>query len=314
MQQTPDQSLIRRIVDRVIETLGPGASTDEVRRTAVGVLERLEQDRDFEMVVLADIPGGDKVFRTRLTDVPGLTWARSAIDLPARDPGTRLAGVAAELGDLVDSNGRILLTVGTTARTSDLDWIPALVERDRRLRIAVVCARPGLGVDLALLDRFLSIRKEMPSEFADRVYAASMRLPVARTGMPRIEVLLRTGSVEHSGSDGELRAASLVEDLRSHFDPQGITVSSMLLLPTRTSDREWIAMRSWRVRFGSLRVPIQGLRVGGWPANVVRPFGDTPLCTTPDRIVPTLLSLACGCAQAPVCLAPSGVSTNGTLR
>ncbi len=312
MTRNADQITIRRVVDRVIDTLGPDTSSDEIHKTAAAVLERLGRPSDAGTVVLVDVPCALSPDLTRLSGMSGPVWVRSAVDLPPRDPGPAAQAAVAHLGSLPGREGRICLTVGPAAPGMPLDWVGGLLERDARLRIAVVCARPGLGVDRTLLRRLVEVRESLDTALAGRLFAACMRLPLRRTGLPRIEVLIPHGADGHENHPHIGQAAPLLADLRATLSGQGVDVAAMLLVPAGATSEQWLQLRSWRIRHGTGSEPIRGLRVSGWPADGVRPFGDTPLRAAADQVMPLLSSLACGCAQAPVCLSPPQRSGNGT--
>lgn len=300
MPSSPDQNTIRRVVDRVIDELGPGADSDEIRRTAAGVLGRLGGSRGSATVVLADVPAGDGP----LPDLADAHWIRSSLDVPAGEPAALVSSAVHRLASLPHPDGRICLTVAPSGRDLGLDWIADLLEREPRLRVALACARPGLGVDSVLVERLLALRRTLDEPVAKRLYAACMRLPVARSGPIRYEVL-----VPYEGSGRMADDPGTAERLRMRVGDAPI--SCMLHVSAGLPAVEWLALRRWRVTFGGRPEPVRGIRVSGWPAGSVRPFGHAPLCVAPDGLIPHLYSLACGCSQAPVCLSPDPLPTNG---
>jgi hypothetical protein len=319
---TGDPALIRSLVDRVIDELGPGASPEEVRQTASLVLGELGTGSAPDVlapVVLVDHPatadstGGVSVVRERPSGGTRLdVWIRSAVDLPAREPRPVAESVLDSLRAHAEragsgAAGRICLAVGPGSSTMPLDWIPGLLERDGRVRLAVTCARPGLGVDRHLLGRLLRVRSDSPPALAERLFAACMRLPLGRAGRPRIEVLLPRAAVQ---VEDPAAVSRTMEGIRSALTGAD-DVAAMILVSARASSSDWAALRSWRTRVASLPFEVRGLRVEGFPAAGVRPFGTSPLCTTPDLAASHLASLACGAAVAPVCLSHGAPSGNG---
>jgi hypothetical protein len=322
---TGDPALIRSLVDRVIDELGPGASREEVRQTAALVLGEIGPGSfpaALAPVILVDQPsasdsaGGMSAVRERLSGETRLdVWIRSSVDLPAREPRSVAESVLDSLRAQAEragsgAAGRICLAVGPGSSTMPLDWIPGLLERDSRLRLAVACARPGLGVDRHLLDRLLRVRSDSPPALAERLFAGCMRLPLGRTGRPRIEILLPWAAVQAEEPAAAVQTSPGITDIRAAL--AGVAeVTPMILVSARASSADWSALRSWRSRFGSPPGAVDGLRVEGFPAAGVRPFGDTPLCTSPGQAATHLASLACGGAVAPLCLSRTGPSGNG---
>ena len=236
MSPSPDHNTIRRIVDRVIDELGPGAEPDDVRRTAEGVLGRLGEARSVGTVVLADVPAG----AAPLPDLAEATWLRSSLDVPAADAAAVATEAVHRLSGFPGTDGRICLTVGPSGPDLRLDWIEELLEREPRLRLAVACARPGLGVDTVLVDRLAAVAESLAEPSAGRLYAASMRLPVVRSGTVRYEVLV---PYEGSGRVAEDRKAA--DRLRTRVGDE--SVSTMLHVSAGLPSAEWIALRRWRV-------------------------------------------------------------------
>jgi len=284
----------------VIDELGPGADSDEIRRTAAGVLGRLGGSRGEGTVVLADVPVGDGP----LPDLSDAGWIRSSLDVPTGEPAAVVSEALHRLASFPDPAGRICMTLAPSGRDLRLDWIADLLEREPRLRLALACARPGLGVDSALAERLLGLRRALAEPIAKRLYAACMRLPLARTGPVRYEVLL-----PYEGSGRMAEESGTAERLRERVGDA--SVSCMLHVSAGLPAGEWLALRRWRVTFDGRAEPVRGIRVSGWPAGGVRPFGHAPLCVTPDGLIPHLYSLACGCSEAPVCLSPDPPHTNG---
>ena len=300
MQPSPDHNTIRRVVDRVIDELGPGAEPDDIRRTASDVLGRLGGTRGVGTVILADVPGGDGP----LPDLVEAAWIRSTLDVPSADPAAMASAAMDRLSAFPRPDGRICLTVAPSGPDLRLEWIADLLEREPRLRVALACARPGLGVDTALMERLLPFRRTLAETTAKRLYAASMRLPLARSGHVRWEVLV---PYEEGGRIAEDPGAA--ERLRARVGDA--SVSTMLHVPAALPAGGWLSLRRWRVMVAGLSEPVRGIRVSGWPTGIVRPFGETPLCVSPDGLGQHLYSLACGCAEAPVCLSPSSHPANG---
>lgn len=317
---SPDLKTIRSVVDRVIVELGPSATEREVHDTAALLLRELLHAPPIparNVILLLDLPDPTEDVLPPPPALPaalaahrrsgGAVWARTHLDLDAQAGAAAVPSHLERVSDLLGragggTVGRMLLTLAPGRSRSALDGVPDLLASAPDLHIAVVAARPGLGVDRPVLDHVLRILGRLRDPQAGRLLAASMRLPLRRTGPLRVEVLAPASRPD------DLADGALPEALRSAgslAEPAGglpHPVAAAVSVPMRTPSGTWIQWGRWSARNASLPGRLVRLRADGWPVEGVQPFRTSPLCAAGDDPAPYLLSLAAAGGTGPVCL------------